>query len=121
MEPQEGKHFTLGTIDQLGHCVKHIKRKAPPFPLLYPRKSWYKEGPGALTSTEKEEKGWRGFQSVLRFSLLLYAHTDAPTRHVCRSKHESLYDCKVVIKLNLTFAAPLYLLGYLLSPFGFSS
>lgn len=102
--------------------MKRIKRKAPPFPLLYPRKSWYKAGPGALTSTEEGAKGMeRGLQSVLRFSLSLYACTDAPTGHVCRNKCESLCDCKVVIKLHLTFATRPYLLGYLLSPLGFSS
>lgn len=47
---------------------------------------------------------------MLRFFLLLYGHSDAPTGHVCRSEHEPLNDCKVVIKLNLTFAAPPYAL-----------
>lgn len=72
MEPQEDKHFISGTIDQLGHCVKRIKRKSPPLPLLYHRKSRYKEGPGALTSTEEgaKEMGRTSVcASVLSFAL----------------------------------------------------
>lgn len=60
--------------------MKIIKRKASPFPLLYFKESWYKEGPGALISSEEGAKGWRRLQSVLWFFLLLYAHADVPTK-----------------------------------------
>lgn len=60
----------------LCECVKTIKRKAPPFPLLYFKESWYEEGPGALISS-REHRG-EGFNLYFG-SLLVYACTDAPT------------------------------------------
>lgn len=77
VEPQEGNHFTCQRSTwTLCECVKTIKRKAPPFPLLYFKESWYEEGPGALISS-REHRG-EGFNLYFG-SLLVYACTDAPT------------------------------------------
>lgn len=121
VEPEEGNHFTSVVRDQLGHCVNawnSLRGKHFHFHYYTPRKA------SAMKCPNHKWRGSKGTEKtsicvlVLYFALCMHwcSHKDP----VCRSKHESLYDCMAVIKSDLTFAVPTCLLGCCLL-LGFSS